>query len=126
MTNLPMTLSALPRISGGLTPDSVILGALPARLIKIGMGQIYHVSGFNTGPGVICVHWYDIGTLPIPGVGVPFWRSIIPQDYSGVIEHVPEGVPFLLGLAYTATALITDSDATPIAPNVAALNVGYA
>lgn len=124
----PLTYNAGPRTSGGLTTYNALLGAAPAANVKAAQGQLYHVSAYNVGLANVYVRFYNTAGVPTIGSGTPVWEMVVPglSPAGGAIEHVPEGLPFTLGIGYTATGGIGNADATAIAANTVVLNLGIA
>src|ERR1019366_4371241 len=99
-----------PVTSGGLTKyHSVLSSTAPAVVVKASEGQLYHIKVENTGSSAVVVHFYDTATTPTIGSGTVVWSTLAPPTNSGEVEHIPEGLPFTTGIAYTLPIRLTQT-----------------
>lgn len=100
-------------------------GTAQAWNVKASAGRIKTLEAYNNGATVAYLKAYDSAGVPTPGAGTIHWRQMIPAN-SGLISNLgPDGLLFPTGIAFTLVANLPDADATAVAANQFAINIGY-
>lgn len=115
---------------GSTTPHRKILAATNnATDMKVTPGQLYSydIASVRTTP--FYVKFYDMDEPPDPATDTPVWVVGVPGSTtvgSRVAHSFPNGLQFVVGIAYAVVTGIGNTDNTPVAAGDGALNLEYA
>lgn len=112
--------------SEGLTRHAAISAASTnATLVKASAGVLGHLSAFNTNAAARWLKLYNAASAPTAGSGTPAMRIMVPGGGGVVLPIGPAGIRFTTGIGYTIVTGAADTDATAVAANEVAVNIGY-
>lgn len=104
-----------PASSGGLLIKKVIAAATTnATVVKAAAGQVFGMEFANNAAYPVFVKLFNKVAAPTPGTDTPVWTIQIPAGGRAEINR-PAGVAFSLGIGYTITKLVDDTDVTAVA-----------
>jgi hypothetical protein len=108
--NLRVNLAA-----GGIAPFThgryVTTGSTNANVIKAAAGVLGEFDAINTAAYAVYIHWYDTASAPTAGEGTVVKTTAVAAGAS-IAQSVAAGIQFTVGIAFTITKGIGDSDAT--------------
>lgn len=93
-----------------------------------GPTALISIHAINVNAAIRYLKFYDIRGAPVAGTGVPVRRFGIPGNTAGAGFNLTPVIPmkFLLGMAFTLTTGIADTDATAVLANEILLTLEWA
>lgn len=98
-----------------------------ATLVKAGRGVITLLTVINTNAAVRYLRFYDTNILPVAGSGSPVRKFAIPASATGAGFVLAPMLPmrFMVGIAYTLTTGVADTDTGALTANDVVLTLEY-
>jgi hypothetical protein len=98
-----------------------------ATLVKAGRGVITALHVINVNAAIRYLRFYDTNKVPTAGAGVPCRKYAIPGSATGAgfVLSPPLPMKFQIGIAFTLTTGVADTDATALTANDVVLTLEY-
>ena len=111
--------------TGGSTPSHTMSAASTnATSLKASAGQVYGLSISNANAAARYFKLYNKASAPTVGTDTPVLTLQVPANGT-VIRAYPVGLALGTGIAWAATAVITDADTTAIGANDLSVDIDY-
>ncbi len=124
----PWPTQIIPGSTGGLSFNKWISAANTLNtVVKSTPGQLYEIVAASICTSVAYLKLYNANTAPVAGTSTPLWTLPIPaaNTGAGIAKTIPEGLCFSLGIGFTLSLGIADSDATNTVANTVVVNLGW-
>lgn len=121
----PMPVKIMPYTSGGPTPYHLKAAATTnLTSLKSSPGQIYSIQAFNAAATTKYLKLYDKATAPAPASDTPI--NVYPLE-AGKMTTINffQGKEFAVGIAFSITGGVGNTDTTALAANDVILNMEY-
>lgn len=98
-----------------------------ATLVKAGKGALVSMHVINTNAAIRYLRFYDTNKAPTAGAGNPVRKYVIPGSATGAgfVLSPPLPMKFQVGIAFTLTTGVADTDTTALTANDVILTLEY-